>query len=338
VTLRRFLARRCFYLRLPGIVLDRLRTGRRDGVFVSLMGGVGDLVNAFPALEALSARSPVDLGTGGGPYRALASANPHLRRVYAPFMYKPIRRRHRGTIERVLSRVYERVVLLDEPDSAWRTREHHISAVYAARCGAPAPGRGRVYLPDASRRAAARYLEQIGVTEFVYVVQSVRRQRPFRSWPLVHYQTLLTLLRERSSLPILVDTVGSDETAVPDSCVRLESLDILTAAAVIERARLYIGPDTGPTHVAAALGVPTIAIHLGHAPEICGALGDNVALVRQRHPLDDPALTSPDEVLDAVEHLGIGRSIPRNISRSISRSAPGSPGRDERRGVWGARG
>ena len=115
MTLRRFLARRRFYLLLPGIVLDRLRAGRRDGVFVSLMGGVGDLVNAFPALEALSARSPVDLGTGGGPYRAIALANPHLRRVYAPFVYKPIRRHHRLVIERVLSRVYERVVLLDEP-------------------------------------------------------------------------------------------------------------------------------------------------------------------------------------------------------------------------------
>ena len=305
MTLRRFLARRRFYLLLPGIVLDRLRAGRRDGVFVSLMGGVGDLVNAFPSLDALSAGCPVDLGTGGGPYQAVASANPHLRHVYAPFVYKPIRRHHRRTIERVLSRVYERVVLLDEPDSAWRTRQHHISAVYAARCGVPAPARGRVHLPEASRRAAARYLERIGVTEFVYVVQSVRRRRPYRSWPLGHYHALVTALRERSSLPILVDTVGSDEIAVPESCIRLEPLDILTSAAVIERASLYVGPDTGPTHVAAALGVPTVAIHLGYAPEVCGALGDNVTLVRQRRPLDDPALTSPDEVLAAVERLKV---------------------------------
>ena len=330
MTLRRFLARRRFYLLLPGIVLERLRARRRDGVFVSLMGGVGDLVNAFPALEALSAGSPVDLGTGGGPYRALAAADPHLRTVYAPFVYKPIRRGHRRTIERVLSSVYERVVLLDEPDSAWRTRGRHISAVYAARCGVPAPGRGRVYLPEASRRAAARYLERIGVTEFIYVVQSVRRRRPFRSWPLAHYHALFALLRERSSLPILVDTVGSDERAVPDACVRLEPLDILTAAAVIERARLYIGPDTGPTHIAAALGVPTVAIHLGYAPEVCAALGDNVALVRQHRPLDDPALTSPDDVLAAMERLG--------ACPSISRSATAEPGRSERRGAWGARG
>jgi len=301
VTLRRFLARRRFYLQLPGIVRDRLRAHARDGIFVSLMGGLGDLVNAFPALEALSARAPIDLGTGGGPYAMLARANPHLRTVYAPFVYKPIRRQHRRVIERVLSPLYERVVLLDEPDSAWRTRDRHLSAVYAERCGVGAPVRGRVHLPEASRRAGARYLEQAGVTEFVYVVQSIRHRRPSRSWPLAHYHAVLGMLRARTALPILVDTLGSDETAVPEFCRRLPSLDILTAAALIERARLYIGPDTGPTHIAAALGVPTVAIHLGYPPEVCGALGDNVALVRQRRPLDNPALTTPDDVWDAVQ-------------------------------------
>lgn len=307
MTLRRALARRRFYLRLPGIVRDRLRARARDGVFVSLMGGVGDLVNAFPALDTLSVRTAVDLGTGGDPYCAVARANPLLRTVYAPFVYKPIRRHHRRVIERVLAPVYERVILLDEPDSAWRTRDRHISAVYAERCGVPAPARGRVHLPEASRRAAAQYLERLGVTEFVYVVQSVRRRRPSRSWPLAHYHALLGMLRARVDLPILVDTVGSDETAVPDFCVRVEPLDILTAAAVIERARLYVGADTGPTHVAAALGVPTVSIHLGYAPEVCGALGDNVALVRQRRPLDDPALTTPSAVWDAVEQLQVVR-------------------------------
>jgi ADP-heptose:LPS heptosyltransferase len=235
----------------------------------------------------------------------MAGANPHLRAVYAPFVYKPIRRHHRRVIERVLSRVYERVVLLDEPDSAWRARGRHFSAVYAERCGVPPPDRGRVHLPETSRRAAARYLEGLGVTEFVYVVQSVRRRRPLRSWPLAHYHALLTTLRRHSPLPILVDTVGSDETAVPPFCVGVEPLDVLTAAAVIERARLYVGPDTGPTHVAAALGVPTVAIHLGYPPEVCGALGDNVALVRQRRPLDDPARTAPAEVWDAVERMRV---------------------------------
>jgi hypothetical protein len=53
--------------------------------------------------------------------------------------------------------------------------------------------------------------------------------------------------------------------------------------------------------------VPTVAIHIGFPPEVSGALGDNVALVRQRRPMDDPALTSPDEVWDAVERMQVTR-------------------------------
>ncbi len=80
-------------------------------------------------------------------------------------------------------------------------------------------------------------------------------------------------------------------------------LDVLTAAAVIERARLFVGSDSGLTHVAGALGTPTVAIHLGYPPETCAALGDRVAVVRQRRPFDDPAATSPEEVLASVERV-----------------------------------
>ena len=69
----RFLYRRQFIPRLVRIVGDAVRRrDTRDAVFVSLMGGLGDLVNAFPTLDRLGQRSPVDLGTGGGAYRALA--------------------------------------------------------------------------------------------------------------------------------------------------------------------------------------------------------------------------------------------------------------------------
>jgi ADP-heptose:LPS heptosyltransferase len=310
---RRALFRRLFLPRLVAIVRDRLRDAeRREAVFVSLMGGVGDLVNAFPTIERLATEHAVDMATGRDPYRALVAEHPRVRRVYSPFVYKPIRRAHRRLIERVLRPFYARVVLLDEPDSAWRTRGRHMSAVYAERSGCPPPTRGTVYLSPAGRDRAAALLRQLGVDEYVYVVQLVRRSRPERSWPLAHYHALCAGLRERSGLPVLVHTHSSDETAVADGCRPLEWLDIHTVGALIERARLYVGPDTGPTHIAAALGVPTVSIHLGYPPEVCGALGDNVALVPQRSPSDDPALITPDAVLDAVDHLSLRpRGVPR---------------------------
>ena len=111
----------------------------------------------------------------------------------------------------------------------------------------------------------------------------VRHRLPFRSWPLTHYHALLRILHERLALPIVVDTVGSDEAALPDFCVDAGRLDVLTAAAVIERARLFVGSDSGLTHVAGALGTPTVAIHLGYPPETCA--GSACVVVVRNEPL-----------------------------------------------------
>jgi hypothetical protein len=268
-----------------------------------MMGGIGDLVNLFPTLDRLGEGARVDLGTGGGACAALARRHPRLHRVYAPFVYKPIRRAHRRLIERALAPWYERVILLDEPDSAWQTRHAHMSRVYAERCGCPPPARGAIYLHADDRAGAEAFLAAHALKDFVFVVQLVRRTRASRSWPPGHYRWLLTALRDRSGLPVLVHTVGSDETATPEGVVVLDRGDILTVAAVVERARLYVGPDTGLTHIAAALGVPTVSIHLGYPTEICRALGDNVRVVAQARPHDDPARTTPEDVLAAVDAM-----------------------------------
>jgi hypothetical protein len=298
--LERLIFRRQFYLQLARILLWRRPRG---GAFVALMGGIGDLVNACPSIDALAARSAVDVGTGGPPYRTMVETNPHVRDVFAPFIYKPARRAHRRLIERALGRVYERVILLDSDDAKWWSRGRHLIATYAAACGVAPAAHGRVYVSDEHRRAAAIHLDGLGVGDFVYAVQLVRGRRPFRSWPLAHYHALYAMLRKRTGLPLVVDTTGSEETALPEGCIPLGRLGIMPACAAIERARLFVGPDTGLTHAAGALGTPTVAIHLGFPAESCAALGERVAIVTQREPFDEPSLTTPEDVLAAVDRI-----------------------------------
>lgn len=300
--LERLIFRRQFYLQLARIAWRRARQPH-GGVFVALMGGLGDLVNAFPSIEALAEDFEVEMGTGGPPYLTMVDANPYVVRTASPFIYKPARPAHRKLITRVLGRFYDRVILLDSDDARWWTRGRHLTALYADACGVPPPKYGRVYVSEAHRREAAAHLDRLGVRDFVYAVQLVRHRRAFRSWPRAQTHELLGLLRARTDLPIVVDTTGSDDTTLPDFCVPLGRLGIMAACAVIERARLFIGPDSGLTHVAGALGTPTVAIHLGFPPESCAALGPQVAVVRQREPFADPALTTPAEVLAAIEQM-----------------------------------
>ena len=69
--------------------------------------------------------------------------------------------------------------------------------------------------------------------------------------------------------------------------------DLLTAAAALRRAALYVGNDTGLTHIAAAVGVPTLALFGPSPAERFAPWGPRAAVART--PISPARLTaSPD--------------------------------------------
>jgi heptosyltransferase I len=80
-------------------------------------------------------------------------------------------------------------------------------------------------------------------------------------------------------------------------CVRLAAqsdgeippfLSVQDAAALLARARVVVGLDTGFSHVAAAFGVPTIGIYCDHEPGLVGITGNGfVASVGGRDQIPD---------------------------------------------------
>ncbi|BBK31064.1 ADP-heptose:LPS heptosyltransferase [Stella humosa] len=87
--------------------------------------------------------------------------------------------------------------------------------------------------------------------------------------------------RERDRvLPVLA--------AVPrDRLVDLVGQDLLTAAACIERARLFVGNDTGLMHLAAAVGTPTLGLFGPTDDRIYGPWGPATAVARTTESLAD---------------------------------------------------
>ena len=94
-----------------------------------------------------------------------------------------------------------------------------------------------------------------------------------KQWPEEHFSALIDMLIERNEVNILL-VGGPDEVEIADSLIAgvlrpdcvgtmvgqtsLVALPRLLAACV-----LYIGNDSGPKHIAAAMGMPTIGIHSG---------------------------------------------------------------------------
>lgn len=92
-----------------------------------------------------------------------------------------------------------------------------------------------------------------------------------KNWPLDRYRELADRLACR------VEWTAGPEEELPEA-TRFENLYQL--AEWIAGARLYIGNDSGITHLAAATGAATLALFGPSAPEVWAPRGENVSIVR----------------------------------------------------------
>lgn len=93
---------------------------------------------------------------------------------------------------------------------------------------------------------------------------------PRKNWPLSSFETLARML----DAPVRW-TAGPEEQLA--GATRFE--DLAELARFLSAACLYIGNDSGVTHLAAAVGTPTIAIFGPSDPRIWAPRGPNVSVV-----------------------------------------------------------
>ena len=105
---------------------------------------------------------------------------------------------------------------------------------------------------------------------------------PRKNWPLEHFETLATALPN-------VEWCVSPETAFQHPALREDDLGKL--AHWLAQAKLYIGNDSGITHLAAAVGTPTIAIFQASNPKIWAPRGPHVRI------FETP---TPENILQAI--------------------------------------
>jgi heptosyltransferase-1 len=118
-----------------------------------------------------------------------------------------------------------------------------------------------------------------------YAVLLHAASRPEKRWPEENWIALGRLLAEHGYAAIFPG--GTDEElgraarlahAVPNG-IAAPRMNLREAAALLGHAAGVVGVDTGLTHLAVALGVPTVGIYCATRPELTGLHGDNATNV-----------------------------------------------------------
>jgi lipopolysaccharide heptosyltransferase I len=103
-----------------------------------------------------------------------------------------------------------------------------------------------------------------------------------KRWPATHFATLLRLARERFGAGVvLVGGPGEEALAaqLPSDLNLVGRTDLLTLAAVLQSAQVMLSNDSGPMHLAAALGTPVVAPFTCTSPLRAGPYGAGHAVV-----------------------------------------------------------
>jgi heptosyltransferase-1 len=134
----------------------------------------------------------------------------------------------------------------------------------------------------------------------------------WKQWPLQHYGELARRLGEEFGVPLVVNGApeGADALkSISGALVHLSGLPGLIHAT--RRTSAVVGVDSGPVHLAAALGRPGVAIYGPTNPASHGPYGGTMAVLRdpsaatsyERRDEENPAMraVTPQQVFDALK-------------------------------------
>ena len=188
--------------------------------------------------------------------------------------------------------VFEERVAFDPGIEDWRNWVVMAKRLLGGDCGA---GRPRLDIPDEVQLEADRWLAEKGLLEEQWVAccPAGTANVALKTWPVQSYVEALARLHGERRLSALLLGHADEDATLTAIAHRLEEQEIPVfvwmgkggdlglLAALIRRAQLYFGNDTGAMHLAAALDIPVVAVFGGGTWPRFRPAGSRTAVVYQ---------------------------------------------------------
>ena len=181
-------------------------------------------------------------------------------------------------------------------------------------------------IPEKIQFETKKRLIEYGFTSGFFAIHS-GASSPSKKWPIEKFSQLIDFLHEKKKLPFVI-VGGTEEEKLGEILVRGREtfvkdctgiLSVSELAALLKESLVLISNDSGPVHVACAVGTPVISIfgrkktNLG--PNVWGPVGDKSVVLQ--HDVGCPVCLADeceknfacleavrvDEVIESIEHL-----------------------------------
>ena len=275
-------------------------------LFVRLPNWVGDILMARPAVQSLRARWPeagfvgmahprhvalverfgvfdlvVGAPVGSGlariadirtAARTLRSRQLDVAVILAPSFEAALTAWLAGIGRRIGHATDHRRPLLTDPIAlrpAAHRAEEYLDLVRVLDAGVALPAAGPLALTATDRAYAARLFDTMAWHEDTrpVFVNPAAAKTP-RAWSAAGFRALVERLCGAGHPVVVHDRppFGSWPDRTRHGVAPVGDATLPELAAVLERSALYVGNDSGPAHLAAAVGIPTVTIHGPSSP------------------------------------------------------------------------
>ncbi len=129
------------------------------------------------------------------------------------------------------------------------------------------PRRVEVYYDEGSVTRVERLLKSLGIgTRGPFVVVHPFAKYEYRQWGINNYLHVSDLIERVLNIPV-VFLLEREAPEVSKRARVASGLPLKDAACLLQRACLFLGNNSGPMHLAAAMGTPTVTIHGPSSPQ-----------------------------------------------------------------------
>ncbi len=164
--------------------------------------------------------------------------------------------------------------------------ERYAGALIASGFPPPSPAYFHPRIPLDARDHVSAFLEEEGLKtgEYIFAFIGASKAQAAKRWPLFRFAELARMAWARLGLPTVV-AWGPEES---ESATSLRKEAYLHPAPVwklpslleaISGARAFVGADTGPTHLAALMGIPVVALFGMTDPVVNRPFGNRLRIV-----------------------------------------------------------
>jgi ADP-heptose:LPS heptosyltransferase len=188
-------------------------------------------------------------------------------------------------------------------------------------------------LPElaADARAVDQFLRERGLAGRRFALLNPGAGWPSKMWPTVRYGAMARYLGREHGMPSVALWGVRSERPMAERIVETSARNAHLApatnmrelAALCRRAALFVGSDTGPMHLAAAVGTPTVSLHGPSRGEWCGAYGaGNIRLqVRYEDGSATERRTADNSAMQEISLKMVYEACDRLLDRRTTRLA-----------------